>query len=375
MAKATAKNAAKAVHASPERQQPLCTQLVPPPPRTPLVSAVVLNWNGLADTRECLHSLLQQSWPALEIHVVDNASQNDEADRLAEEFDGHIRLHRNTANLGFAGGNNTALHTILAEGRADYVALLNNDAVAEPSWIEALVAAAEADGGVGLCASKMLFYDAPERIENAGIWLLSNGDAVPRGRGQPHHRFSEPADLLGACAGAALLRTSMLRQLGLFRDEFFANFEDVDLSLRAIATGWRCRYVPAARVRHRLNRSIAKVRNEDFHVRSLRNLGCACWINLPWQVLLLDLPWMLLRDALVVTLAPLFGQAGVGRIVRRARRQTLALRHWVRAERRQLRPQRRGSWLRIWLRQRNFLPAYMRFFREAVLLRQRGFLE
>ncbi len=341
----------------------------------PLVAAVVVNWNGLEDTFACIRSLFGQTHANLEVHVVDNGSVGDDADQLFDTFGNSIRLYRNSRNEGFTGGCNTALTTILDERRADFAALLNNDAEAEPGWIAALLAAAHEHPDAGHFASRMVFHDRPSVIENAGVAILSNGDAVPRGRGRPSSTFAHPADVLGACGGAAMYRVDMLREIGLFADEFFANFEDVDLSLRAVARGWRCRYVPGAIVRHRLSRTIAKVRDDAFHARSLRNLYVATWVNLPWQVLLLDLPWIVLRDVAITVLAPLFRQSRVARISRAARRAAWSDRALVRARRASLRPLRRGSWLRIWWMQGSFVPAYWRFFVDAIVMRRRGFLE
>jgi GT2 family glycosyltransferase len=342
---------------------------------TPLVAVVVLNWNGLADTRDCIRSLFEQSWPAVEIHVVDNASDGGEADRLDEEFGERVRLHRNRANLGFTGGNNTALEKILIEREAKYVALLNNDAVAEPQWLETLVAAAERLPGAGLLASHMVFFDSPDVTENAGTVVLTTGEAVPRGRGRPRSEFTEETALLGACGGAVLYRCDALREVGVFRQDFFANFEDVDLSLRLIATGKQCMFVPGAVVRHRLNRSVDKVRDDEFRVRSVRNLSTAYLINMPWQVVLLNLPWLAASWVLVPIVSPLLGQWDLARILARGRIRTLCEVGSILAERRRFRSMRRGSWLRIWLRQRSFASVYFRFFVDVVLLRRRKYME
>ncbi len=343
-------------------------------PMPPLVSIIILNWNGLEDTRLCVRSLLGQSWRRLEIHVVDNGSENREADRLEEEFGAKIRLHRSPTNLGFTGGCNLALSIIREEKRADFAALLNNDAIADPDWILQLVSAAGSAPDCGIFASCMRFFHQPEILENAGVEILWNGDAVPRGRDRPVADYQRPTRLLAACGGAMMIRSELLDTVGLLDDSFFANFEDVDYGLRAQALGYDCLYVPRAIVDHKLNVSIAKVRNEDFHVRSLRNLTVAIWANLPWQALLLDLPWILARDLAVLCLAPLFGQLEIARIVLRARLSAFADRGAILATRKHLRAQRKGSWIRLLGRQKNFLGVYTRFFVEAVLLRQRRFL-
>lgn len=340
----------------------------------PRVATVTLNWNGLTDTLACVESLLAQRSADFEIHVVDNGSRNDEASAIAARFGNRIRLHRSPTNLGFCGGNNLAMASILAEGRCDYIALLNNDAEAESDWLAALVAAAEADARVGLCASHMVFHREPSVTENSGIDLLTTGEAVPRHRDRPAWESARAGRPLGACGGAVLYRASMLRALGLFRDDFFANFEDVDLSLRALATGWECVFVPGPTVRHHLNRSIVKVRDDAFRIRSVRNLTTAYWVNMPRTVIALNLPWLLVT-ALIPPIAFLIGQRDLARILHLARAQCWRERRHILAARRALRPLRRGNPLRIWWRQRSFLGTYLRYFVDVVVLRRRRYME
>lgn len=343
------------------------------PEREPHVAVVVLNWNGLEDTRACVASLLAQTHVAREIFVVDNASANGEADALAGEFGASIRLIRNTENRGFTGGNNVAMELALAEGKARYVALLNNDAAAEPDWLARLVAAAEAHPEATVFASHMVFWSNPEITENAGTCLLSTGEAIPRGRGRPRGEFTEPARLLGACGGAVLYRADALRQVGVFRDEFFANFEDVDLSLRLLNTGAECLFVPGTFVRHKLNASIAKVRTDAFRIRSVRNMTLAYWINVPWSVALLNLPAQLVSWLLVPPLALLVGQRDLCRILLSGR--WAALRQLGSIARARRERARRGNPLRIWWRQRSFFASYARFFLDVVVRRRRRYME
>lgn len=338
----------------------------------PLVAAIVLNWNGLADTRAAVGSLLAQSWPRLQVHVVDNASAGGEADALEREFGGRVRLWRNDHNLGFTGGHNPLLRRLLAGGEARYVALLNNDALAAPDWIERLVEAAERDAAVGVCASLMVFREDPATVENAGIVMLRTGEAIPRGRGARASAYGRQCELLGACGGAMLLRTAALRELGVFRDEFFLNFEDVDLSLRLVAAGWRCRYVPGAVVRHGLNRSIDKVRDEAFRVRSIRNMSVTYLVNMPWQVLLLALPWLCVSWLLAPLGAALVGQPRFARVLVLGRLRTLREWRTLLRDRRALRPLRRGSWWRMFWMHGSSARLYARFLRDVVVLRRRA---
>jgi GT2 family glycosyltransferase len=221
----------------------------------PLVSVIVVNWNGLAYLPECLESLARQSYAALEVVVVDNGSTDGSVEYLrAERARGGVRLVESPSNAGFAGGNNLGIRA----SKGAYVALINNDAAADPRWVEALVAAAEADPRVGMCASKIYLWDRPGVLDGAG--LVISGDGIGRGRGRlepdrPEFDRAEDALLPSACA--ALYRRAMLDEIGLFDEDFFAYCEDTDLGLRARIAGWRCRYSPAAVVRHRYSGSTA----------------------------------------------------------------------------------------------------------------------
>lgn len=220
----------------------------------PLVSVIVVNWNGLAYLQDCLASLRAQSYPALEVIVVDNGSTDGSVEYLRAEHTAGIRLVESATNTGFTGGNNLGIRA----AKGAYVALLNNDAAAEPRWVEALVAAAEADPRVGMCASKIYVWDRPGILDCAG--LLVSGDGIGRGRARlepDREEFRQEEDALVPSACAALYRRSMLDEIGLFDDEFFAYCEDTDLGLRGVIAGWRCRYVPEAAVRHRYSGSSA----------------------------------------------------------------------------------------------------------------------
>ncbi len=218
----------------------------------PLVSVIVVTWNGLAYLPECLASLAAQSYPTLEIVVVDNGSTDGSVEYLRGQPAGRLRLVESPVNMGFAGGNNLGIRA----AKGAYVALINNDAAADALWVEALVAAAEADPAIGMCASKIYVWDKPGILDGTG--LLVSGDGIGRGRGRletDREEFEREEDMLLPSGCAALYRRTMLDEIGLFDEDFFAYCEDTDLGLRARIAGWRCRYVPGAVVRHRYSGS------------------------------------------------------------------------------------------------------------------------
>lgn len=194
----------------------------------------------------CLNALRAQTFSDFEIVVVDNGSTDDSTAWLTTSAP-EAKVIANKANLGFSAAINQGIRA----GTGRYVVTLNNDTAADPGWLAALVGAVAADGQVGMCASRMVFADQPDMIDSTGICLDRVGIAWDRRGGERDDgREVEPLEVFGPCAGAALYRRSMLDEIGLFDEDFFAYLEDVDLAWRARRVGWRCLYVPGARVLH-----------------------------------------------------------------------------------------------------------------------------
>jgi GT2 family glycosyltransferase len=209
------------------------------------VSVIVVNWNGRHHLARCLPSLQAQTYRDFEMVVVDNGSTDDSVTWLAREYP-KARILRNPSNLGFAAANNQAFRAT----ESPYLVTLNNDTEAATDWLAELVAAVESDAIVGMVASQMLLAHAPSTIDSAGIQVDWTGTAWQRRHGEPADKASGFEEVFGPCAGAALYRRSMLSEIGLFDETFFAYYEDVDLAWRAQNAGWRCIYAPQARVFH-----------------------------------------------------------------------------------------------------------------------------
>lgn len=218
----------------------------------PLVSVVIANWNGAKHLDECLAALRAQTVrDTLEVIVVDNGS-TDGSLEILHRFTDLVRVIRNETNVGFAAGCNQGIRA----SSAAYIALLNNDAVAEPTWLAELVRAMRSSPEVGSCTSKILSYDDHAVLDNAGHVVF--GDGLTRGRGRlqiDRGQFDREEEVFCFSGCAALLRRTMLDDVGLFDESFFAYCEDADLGLRARLRGWRCLYVPTAVVYHKFSAS------------------------------------------------------------------------------------------------------------------------
>lgn len=212
----------------------------------PTVDLVIPLWNSERWLDGCLAGLAAQTLPPSSVVFVDDASTDDTVVRL-EALAPKARILRLPEHGGFARAANAGIRATAAP----LVALLNVDTEARPEWLaqlaEHLVAAGD---GAGFAASKMLQLDAPERVDSAGDSLSRFGSARKRGHGEPAERWTRPARVLSASAGAALYRRRMLDDVGLFDETFDSYLEDVDLGLRAQVAGYECLYVPTAHVLH-----------------------------------------------------------------------------------------------------------------------------
>jgi len=289
------------------------------------VSVIVLNWNGKRYLEECFLSLLAQTRPPDEIILVDNGSSDGSVEFVAERFP-EVKVIRNGENLGFAEGNNVAIR--IAQG--DYIVTLNNDTRADPHWLEELVRAAEGDRRVGMYASKMLFYYHAGIINSTGIRIDKAGIAWDRLGGERDDGLeTEPIEVFGPCAGAALYHREMLEDVGLFDEDFFCYHEDVDLAWRARLRGWRCIYNPRAVVHH--IHSGTGMEGTPFKNRLLgRNKIWTMVKNYPAPQLFIFLPLIIFYDLAAILyslirkrdISPLQGRlAGLGSLPRMWRKR------------------------------------------------------
>ena len=215
----------------------------------PFISVIVPNWNGSRYLADCLESLRSQTYRRFEVLVVDNGS-TDGSDRMVLERFPEFRLVPLADNKGFAAAVNEGIR----RSKGDLVALLNNDAEAEPDWLERLAEASVANPEADFFACKILLHDRRDVIHSAGDFYRKDG--VPGNRGvwqKDRGQFDREEYVAAACGGASGWRRSLFEDVGLFDESLFMYCEDVDLSLRAQLRGHRCLYLPSARVYHRLS--------------------------------------------------------------------------------------------------------------------------
>ena len=211
-----------------------------------LVSVIVPIYNVEPFLRDCLDSLRAQTRPADDIVVVDNGSTDHSLMLLADSYP-EVHTIALPRNFGMGAGTNVGIRA----SDSTIIVALNNDTIAEPGWLEALIAPLEADSRLGSTMSTMLFAHAPEWIAAAGITVHRNGLALEDLSATRHADLpTAPRPIFGPSGGAAAYRRAMLDDIGLFDGDFFMYLEDVDLAWRARLRGWSSLHVPKAIVRH-----------------------------------------------------------------------------------------------------------------------------
>jgi GT2 family glycosyltransferase len=216
-----------------------------------LVTVVIPTLAADARLRECLSALEQQTQRDFEVIVVDNSG--DGLVRRAEAAKPAVRVLEPPRNVGFGAAVNEAF----GASCSPYLATLNDDAVAHPGWLEALVSAMAARPDVGMCASQVRLF-GEDALDSAGMLIGRDASSKQRGHLRPPRFFPVAEEVLLPSGSAALYRRAMLEQIGLFDDQFFLYCEDTDLGLRARWAGWRCLYVPEAVVEHHYSHSAGR---------------------------------------------------------------------------------------------------------------------
>lgn len=233
---------------------------------TPSVYIIVLTYNMRDVAQRCLASLRALKYPNHHIVVVDNASSDGTETIVRAEFP-DLPLIQTGSNYGYTGGNNRGIEYALAQ-RADYVLLLNPDTVlANPNFLNQMVAYLEKHPQVGIAGPRVFFREAGV-VQNTvlfppGLWR----NIVHWVRYRINPRFGEVSgedvvDALVLNGVCVMLRAECLRQTGLLDENIFMYIEDADLDYRARKHGWRVQYLPIDSVIH-------QQKAEGYHMTSL----------------------------------------------------------------------------------------------------------
>lgn len=249
------------------------------------VAIVVLNYKAPTDTAACVESLVKQSVTDFTIVLVENGSADNSIavfKKLEKKYPTRITALYNQQNKGFAGGVNTGIQWALDQN-FDYVALLNNDAIPDESWLESLLKRAQSDISLGIVTSLLLHSDG-KTIDSTGEQYSIWGLAFPRDRNKKTATAPKGELIFGATGGASLYRSAMLQDVGLFDEAYFAYYEDVDISFRAQLRGWKIYYEPAAIAYHQQGATSSKMPGFTVY-QTFKNLPMIYTKNVPTSLL------------------------------------------------------------------------------------------
>jgi GT2 family glycosyltransferase len=247
----------------------------------PLISTVILNWNGKEYLYPCLQSVKGQTYPNIEIILVDNASTDGSVDYIKNLFP-DLRLFINHKNMGYGGGNNRGI----SEARGRYIFVLNSDTEIEKECVEALWRCIETGLRIGVTTPKIVLYDRRDTIDAAGLTIYPDGLSIGRGRLEPQEKYNQREEVFFGSGCASLFRKEMLEEIGLFDEDFFAYAEDTDLGWRARLARWKSYYVPEAVVYHHHSKKFGTYSPlKAFLVE--RNRIWVAWKNFPLPILYL----------------------------------------------------------------------------------------
>ncbi|MDP1636696.1 MAG: methyltransferase domain-containing protein [Candidatus Nitrotoga sp.] len=250
---------------------------------SPRVAVIILNWNGKEDTLECLASVKQLDYPNYEVVVVDNGSTDDSVDVISKQYP-DTTLLQTGANLGYAGGNNVGIRWALDRG-ADYVLVLNNDTVVDKNMLSHLVMAGFLDDRLGVIGPTNYYYSKPNTVWATGAMLGNPPESGYRtlGDGDPDSFWKIASQVDAVVGSAMLIKRSVFDKIHLFDENFFLCFEELDFCARAQYAGFKCYFVPEAKIWHKVGSSLGGVDSPLRTYFNVRNRLLWAKKNLPRQ--------------------------------------------------------------------------------------------
>lgn len=260
--------------------------------KSPLVSVIIVNFNGKDVIGKCLESVFATIYPYFEVIVVDNGSTDGSVEMVQEKYS--IRLIKNGCNLGKCAGDNIGIRNSLGE----YVVLLNPDTVVSPNWLQELVREA-INSEACFCQPKILMLDNPETINSTGITIHFAGFGILRGNGEKdvgqYNNDKEIASIHSACV---LISKKAIQDIKLLDENFFAYNDDTDWGWRARILGWKITYVPSAIVYHKWGQSSGLNPDKFYYLE--RNRLIMILTNYSRRSITLLLPLFLFTEIAVI---------------------------------------------------------------------------
>ncbi|MGD0354793.1 MAG: glycosyltransferase family 2 protein [Dehalococcoidia bacterium] len=219
----------------------------------PKVSIIILNWNQLKETIECLDTLKKIIYPNYEVILVDNGSEGHDADILQARYGKELTIIRNNKNYGFTGNNNIGIRYEITNANPDYILLLNNDTMVDPDFLTELIKVAEEAPLVGIVGSKTYLYNDPGRFQ--AVWYkldMYRGCGYAIGGGEIDRGQYDSVRSVDAVQGSCfLIKRTVIDRIGLLAESYFMYAEEYEYCIRARKAGYKILYAPMAKIWHK----------------------------------------------------------------------------------------------------------------------------
>lgn len=257
--------------------------------KQPLVSIIIVNWNGEEVIKSCLVALEKITYTNKEVIVVDNNS-SDQSTKTIAKFP-KVKLIHSKENLGFAGGNNLGL--TYASG--EFILLLNSDTVVTENFLSELISSLQKDEKLGVVQPKIVFKDEASRsplINSIGADFTTTGFLYYLGYRKKANddKYNHDAYIFSAYGACMLIRKKVIEEVGLFDEKFFMYFEETDFCMRVWLAGWKIKYISNVTIFHEGGVSSKKFGVDKIYFHSFKNRICTYIKNLEIYSLLKTLP-------------------------------------------------------------------------------------
>lgn len=251
------------------------------------VSVLIPNWNGLELLKKSLPSLGKQVFQKFEVIIVDNGSTDESVPYVKKNFP-KFKVIELKENIGFSPAMNLAIK----ESRGEYLILLNNDTEIDKNCLNFLVESADRHQDVGMIAAKMLNFHNRKLIDSAGDYIDEVGHANNIGLGEyDSPRFNVPGYIFLVTGGGSLFKKKVFDQVGLFDNDYFAYFEDVDICFRAQIAGFKAWYEPRAIIYH-IHKATSRKNTAFTEYLQFRNMTMTIIKDFPMSLMLKNFNWL-----------------------------------------------------------------------------------
>ena len=230
----------------------------------PLVSVVVLNFNGKVLLGRCLTSIFNSDCKSLEIIVVDNGSVDGSIEFTKKEFgnDPRLKIILNESNLGVAEGHNVGIR----HSRGKYIAFLDNDTQISSKWFNELVKALESDPTIGAVQSKIMLMDKKNTFDSTGGFIDYYGISCERGNCiQDIGQYENISEIFHSKCSAMIIRRKVLDEIGFFDSRYFTHYDDTDLCWRVRLRGYRVLYIPTTFAYHNVSFTASNLKLDETY--------------------------------------------------------------------------------------------------------------